>query len=109
MRIAGSVVYTVLSLQGTLLMSNTAQIQVLDTIQGTNFIAVQAALPTFGRTGLDLASYRITVLGEGNSLIVTFTDKNGPAFGRGSPGIRPGYQVELDRNDLRVLQASFLR
>lgn len=46
---------------------------------------------------------------EGNSFIVTFTDRDAPLGGHGSPGKRPGYQVELDRATLRVLSSSFMR
>lgn len=90
-------------------MSNTAQIQELDTIQGVNFLAAQAAAAVFAQTQLHVADYRITVLGEGNSFIVLFTDKDAPLSGRGSPGKRPGYEVRLDRRSLRVLGSNFMR
>ncbi len=90
-------------------MANTAQIETLDTVQGVNFLTMVAAAKVFSATKLNIAEYRLTVLGEGNALIVMFTDKDAPLGGRGSPGTRPGYQVELDRHDLRVIRSNFMR
>jgi len=90
-------------------MANTATIQQLDSIQGTSFLAIQEAIPVFAQTKLHIADYRLTVFGEGSSLIVTFTDRDAPMSGRGSPDQHPGYQVEMDRATLRVLNSSFMR
>jgi hypothetical protein len=90
-------------------MSNTATIHQLDSIQGMSFLAIQGALPEFTQTKLNIVDYRLTVFAEGNSLIVTFTDRDAPLSGRGSPGKRPGYQVEMDRASLRVLNSSYMR
>ena len=90
-------------------MSNTATIQQLDSIQGTSFLVIQEALPEFAHTKLDIADYRLTVFAEGNSYIVTFTDRDAPLGGRGSPGTRPGFQVEMDRASLKILNSSYMR
>ena len=54
-------------------MANTAQIETLDTVQGVNFLTMVAAAKVFSATKLNIAEYRLTVLGEGNALIVMFT------------------------------------
>lgn len=90
-------------------MSNTATIHELDSIQGTSLLVIQGALPEFAQTKLNITDYRLTVFAEGNSLIVTFTDRDVPLSGRGSPGQRPGFQVEMDRGSLKVLNSSYMR
>jgi hypothetical protein len=90
-------------------MASTGSIVTYDTILGSHFRAVEQAVKVFTSRNLDLNFYKITVVREGSSLVVIFTDKDAAMGGRGSPGTRPGFEVELDEKDLRVLRANFIR
>jgi len=90
------------------LRSNMEQIQMLDQIQGSNFLAIQAATEVFQRYNPDLANYKIEVVREGDSVVVIFADKDRPDGTRGSVG-KPGFEVELNVQDLRVLRSNFVR
>lgn len=84
----------------------------LDGIHGSNFRAIQAAMDVFPRN-LDVRNYNIEVVREGGlyegaSIVVIFSDKDRPAGTRGSTG-RPGFEVELDAHDLRVLRSNYVR
>jgi hypothetical protein len=89
--------------------SNTAKLEVVDTINGRHYLAVQAAVQELARRNLNVVGYKITVMREVNTIVVTFTDEFAPAGVRGSGGVKPGVEVELDANDLRVLRSNFLR
>jgi hypothetical protein len=94
------------------LRSRIAQTQLLDRIQGHNFRAIEVAMQEFrARYSPDLDDYNIKVLrkGEsGDSLVVIILDKVRPRGSRGSVG-EPGFEVELNSRDLRVLRANFIR
>jgi hypothetical protein len=68
-----------------------------------------AAAQIFEQRKLDLADYRVTLLRSGNSYVVTFTDKDAQVGGRGNPGKRLGFEVELGASDLRVIRSHFIR
>jgi hypothetical protein len=88
--------------------SNSGGVQILDQIQGRHFLAIQAAMGIFQRHNPDLAQYKIEVMREGDSLVVIFADKDQPEGTRGSVG-RPGFEVELHVQDLRILRSNFVR
>jgi hypothetical protein len=90
-------------------MQNTAQIQVLDTIQGTSFLAIQVAMGVFKVRNPDIRQYKITVVREANSVTVIFMDRNAPPDARGNPSGLPAFEVELDASDFRVLRSNFVR
>jgi hypothetical protein len=90
-------------------MLNTAQIEVLDTIQGSSFLAIQVAIGVFKAHNPDLSQYKISVVRQANSVVVIFSDKNAQPGERGSSGGQPGFEVELDANTLRVLRSNFVR
>lgn len=90
------------------LRSNMGQIQLLDRIQGSSFLAIQTAIMIFQLHKPDLSQYNIEVVREGDSVVVIFADKDRPTGTRGSIG-KPGFEVELNAQDLRVLQSNFVR
>ena len=92
-----------------LLMSNKDHIKVLDTIQGTSYPAIHAAITVFQRYNPDFTHYKISVIRERHSTIVTFIDKDGGPHTRGNPGMRPGFEVELNARDLDVVRSNFIR
>jgi hypothetical protein len=89
------------------LLSNTNRIKV-DTIQGSSFLAIGAAMEIFRRYEPDLVKYRIEVVRDGDSLVVIFTDKDRLPGTRGSIGL-PGFEVAFDARDRRVLRSNFIR
>ena len=90
-------------------LSRMDKIKALETIQGSSFLAIQAALGVFQRHHPDLAHYKIEVVSERDSVVVIFTDKERPEGTRGSLGVRPGFEVEMSAKDLRVLRSNFIR
>lgn len=89
------------------LLTNKDRIKV-DTIQGSSFQAIEAAMEVFKRHSPDLVFYKIDVVREKDSILVIFLDKDQQAGTRGSLG-RPGFEVELNARDLRVLRSNFVR
>jgi hypothetical protein len=80
-----------------------------ESILGTDYLAIQAAMPEFEAKGLDISKYRIFVWKEDSSIIVLFDDPNRPPGIRGSsPNLRT-FGVELRASDLKVLKANFQR
>lgn len=82
-----------------------------ETLQGPNYSAIRVAEEEFLRhvPTVDLKEYRITVIRDGEPMAVTFTDKDRLSGSRGGSCHRPGFEVELDSRELRVLQSAFDR
>ncbi|MBR0834739.1 hypothetical protein JQ612_16235 [Bradyrhizobium manausense] len=84
-----------------------------EAISGKNLRAIQAAMPEFMRTGMDISRYRIVVDENESHVVVTFIDADAPDDPRGR--IRgnlsklPAFIVELGRNDLQVIRSNFMR
>lgn len=90
------------------LVSNLGQHQLLDHVHGSNLLAIQAAMQVFQKYQPDLAKYKIEVIRDGDDLAVLFADKDRPPGTRGSVG-QPGFEVELNARDRRVIRSSFVR
>lgn len=87
-----------------------ARLTVLDTIQGSNVLVIQAAMQVFQRQySADLRQYKIEVVREKDSVVVIFADKDREVGTRGNISKRPGFEIELDPRDLRVLRSNFIR
>ena len=83
---------------------------VLDSIDARNARAIATAADVFKRHyNADLRDYNIEVVRDGNSIVVIFLDKDREPGTRGSTGGRPGFEVELDARDFRVIRSNFLR
>ncbi len=91
------------------ILSDQRDHKVVDTLQGSSFEAIRAAVAVFERYTPDLRFYKITVIREKASVVVTFTDVKAMMNTRGNPGARPGYEVELDGKTLRTLRSNFIR
>ncbi len=91
------------------LTSNTGAAKVADIISGTSLRPLLTAAEVFQKRVPDLSGYNVTLLRDGDSLVVTFTDKEAAAGGRGNPGQRPGFEVAMDPRDMRVLRSNFIR
>lgn len=93
----------------TALMTNLDRSKVQDTIQGTSVMPVRTAVAAIERYHADLAHYTIELARERNSLTVTFTDKEQQPDVIGNPGLRPGFEVEMNAADLRVVRSNLIR
>lgn len=82
---------------------------VLDSVAGSSLPAIRAGVDVFATRVPDLSPYRIALVSEGDSLVVAFTDASAAPGGRGAPGTRPGFEVELAARDLAVRRSSFVR
>ncbi len=82
---------------------------VLDSVAGSSLLAIRAGAEVFATRFPDPSPYRITLMSEGDSLVVAFTDGSAAPGGRGAPGTRPGFEVELAAHDLSVRRSSFIR
>jgi hypothetical protein len=92
------------------LLADLEKLEVLDTLQGQNYLAAYTAALAFQRKReADLTQYQIKVVRERGSLVVIFVDKDRKPGMRGGGGRIPGFEVNLDPKDLQVLKAHFLR
>jgi hypothetical protein len=87
-------------------MSNSSQIQFLDTLQGSSFLAIQGVLEVFQRHNQDLTQSNIEVLREGSSVVVIFADKGEPVSTRENLGVRLESKAELSTQDLSSLRSN---
>jgi len=69
-----------------------------------------AALPVFAQQkGLHLDQYRLELIRDKTSFIITFLDKTSQTDGLGNPGPLPGFEVVLNVQDLKVLRSHYIR
>jgi len=87
----------------------TAHSKQTGTLHAGSLAAILAAVPVFEQRKMKLADYRITLLQNRNSYGVTFTDKDSQTGGRGNPGKRLGFEVEVGAADLHVINSHFIR
>jgi hypothetical protein len=87
------------------------QITTLDKIQGVHYPQIRVAANVFLERlpAADLAKYKISVVRDGESLVVIFTDKDRDPMTRGHNPKCPEFEVELNQVDLTVRRANFLR
>lgn len=81
----------------------------MNTNTDNNTLAIQKATEVFTEKNLDLSKYEISVVNNGNTLVVVFLDKNKTTNIIGNPGVLPGFEVELDAKDLKVINSHFVR
>ena len=70
---------------------------------------LHVAEPEFHHRHLDLANYKVTVQEEKESVTVILTSSDAPQGGRGSMGKHPGYEVEINRKDLKIIRSHYVR
>ena len=84
-------------------MTNVEQLEIVDSMQGSRYPAIQSAVSVFRRHGLDLARYGIEVFRDGDSEVVVFTQKGGKDEAHQRLGIQAGSNRELTHEQLDVL------
>ena len=101
---------TLLSIQGwngSIAQSNPPR--VVAEFPGSCLKWIRAAEPEFQRKQLDLDKYNISVVEQGNSVVVILSSPGSPKGARGSIGAHPGYEVEVNKRDLKVLRSNYVR
>jgi len=87
-----------------------AVFQLRGKLHGSSLGPMIAALPVFAQQkGLHLDQYRLELIREKTSFIVTFLDKTSQPGGLGNPGPLPGFEVVLNAQDLKVLRSHYIR
>jgi hypothetical protein len=84
-------------------MATTGQIKVLESIQGSSFLASESAMGVFQSHKPDIEHGSFEVLREGDSELVVFTE------GQTQLGVRTGTAVELNAQDLKALTSNRAR
>ena len=101
--------YALIVFAGLQLASAKAQeCDVMELIPGNKILIIEAALPEFRRTELDIAAYSIKLFEQTQSIVVIFVPNNADPSERGS-GSRPTFEVEVSNADRRVVRANFAR
>ena len=83
--------------------------RVMAEFTGASLKWIHAAEPEFQREKLDLDKYMVSVVEQNDSVMVglrSFESVNGA---RGSTGRNPGYEVEIRKNDLKVVRSNYMR
>lgn len=83
-------------------------------ISGNGFKAIQAAIPEFTRSNLNLSNYVIRVLRLNDKIVVSFIDltssKADTKNTRGSASVRvPTFEVSLSRGNFQVIDSGYSR
>jgi hypothetical protein len=82
------------------------QIQLVDKIQGSNFLAVQSSMEIFQRHNLDLNQYNIEILFEEGSKVVILTTRNKFENTQKILGVKLEPKTELSAQYLRTLKSN---
>lgn len=90
-------------------MSQLDPAQPRDAIQATSIAPVAVAVGALRRFNPDLNHYLITLARDKESMFVIFTDADAPVGGFGSSGKRPGYEVQLNAQNLTVVRSNLIR
>jgi len=84
-------------------MWDAGQARVVDTIQGSSFLAVQAAMKAAQRHHLDSLNCKILVMRDDVSVVVVFGESDRLDRAEGDLGVRQETDKELSPSELRAL------
>ena len=101
------VVISTLGWSAAMVRSNS--LKVLAEFPGSSLKWIRVAEPEFEREKLDLNKYTISVVDEGDSVAVMLRAADIPKGARGNTAGYPGYEVEISKKDLKVLQSNYTR
>jgi hypothetical protein len=81
-----------------------------ETISGVSFVAIQSALSKFQSAfpNLNITKYKISVMSDGTSIVVSFSDPQTLPGQRGS-GPKPSFEVELTKDAREIVRSNFVR
>jgi hypothetical protein len=91
------------------LMGQSTPPRVVAEFSGASLKWVHAAEPEFEKKKLDLGNYLISVIEQNDSVVVVLTASDAEKGARGSSGTYPGYEVEIRKNDLKILRSNYVR
>jgi len=86
-------------------MTNSTKIQILDTVKGSSFLAIQSTMEIFQRHAPDLGQSIIEVMCDPNSVVVILDSKDVSANTQKSIGVRLESKVELNAHDISILRS----
>jgi len=81
----------------------------VEVVSGLYVPAIQVAVDEFRKHDLDISKYALTVFESEEKWLVSFKASSISKGYRGSPPGSPGYQVELLKKDLSIVQSGFVR
>lgn len=81
----------------------------MESISGKIFVVIQAALPELQKVDLSVVNYKIVVFEKEQSYVVLFDDPDRPPGRFGSTENMLCFEVEVNKSDLRVIRANFVR
>jgi hypothetical protein len=83
--------------------------RVMAEITGASLKWILAAEPKFQREKLDLDKYVVSVVEQGDSIIVELRSFDSVKGARGSTGSYPGYELEIRKKDVKVVRSNYIR
>lgn len=99
--------YGLLAFAG-LQLASAQECDVMELISGDTILIIDAALPEFRKTELDLEAYSVRLFEQPESIAVIFVPNDAELSERGG-GSGPTFEVEISKVDRRVLRANFAR
>lgn len=99
----------VFSLQGYKSMAQSNPDKVVAELPGYSLKWIEAAEPEFRRRNFDVNNYIVSVVDRHKTVVVTLSLPDRPDTARGSVEKYPGCQVEINKNDLKVLHSHYVR
>ena len=70
---------------------------------------IYTAEPEFQKRHLDLDRYVVVVAEQDESVVVALKANDADKGARGSTGSFPGYEVEINKKDMRVVRSNYVR
>ena len=108
-RFLRATVLVILMLGWTELWAQSNTPRVIAEFNGASVKWIHAAEPEFQRRHLNLDKYIVSVVEEGDSVVVTLSAPDAVKGMRGSSGSYPAFVVEVSRKDMKVVRANYIR
>jgi hypothetical protein len=89
----------------TTMLANSNELQILDTIKGNSFLAIQSVSDVIKRHNLDIAQSIISVLQIEGSQVIILARRSGAVNIDQGVGVRLETKAELTAQDLRSLRS----
>ncbi len=83
--------------------------KVIAEFSGASLKWIHAAEPEFQRKKLDLDKYTVSVVEQDDSVTVALTSSDSVQGARGSTGSYPGFVVEINKKDMKVVRSNYIR
>ena len=91
------------------LMAQSSPPKVIAEFSGASLKWIHAAEPEFQRRNLNLDKYIVSVVEQGDSVTVALTSTDSVEGARGNSGSYPGFVVEINKRDLKVVRSNYIR